>query len=360
MSRAAYALINLVNLQHNLTRIRKIANQSKVMAVVKADAYGHGAVKVCQYLGAADALAVTCISEALSLRESGIAKPVLALQGFSTVEELQAAIAHRIQVVLHHAEQLKILQSLASPLTLNVYIKLDTGMHRLGFDTLALNHVVAILDTCLAPSSNVNVMTHLACADEPQNPMTQQQLEHFDRALKGRAYQQSIANSAGILAWPQSHRDWVRPGLMLYGISPLSSGVKDPATAGLLPVMSFRAPIMSIKKCKKGDKIGYSGGYCCPHDMVVGMIAAGYADGYPRHLCTRPKVFVQGQQVPIVGHISMDLISVDLSRVSVGTGCEVELWGNEIPVTHVARAAETISYELLCAAGNCVPRKYIE
>ncbi len=360
MRRAAYALINLSNLKHNLSIARKVVSRSKIMAVVKADAYGHGVLKICKSISDVDAFSVACVNEAMELRESNIDKPILALQGFTTAEELQLAIAHKIQVVIHQAEQIKILQTISSAGLLDVYVKVDTGMHRLGFEPQQFKKVISELTAILHPNSNVNVMTHLACADEVNNPVTQQQLELFDHTLKGQIYQQSIANSAAILAWPDSHRDWVRPGLMLYGLNPLNSDIDSALPVNLQPVMSLRAPLIAVKSCKQGERIGYGGDYCCPHDMVVGIVAAGYADGYPRHLMNMPNCSVHGELAPIVGRVSMDMVTVDMTGIDAQIGDEVELWGNNISVTEIANNAETISYELLCAAGNAVYRKYIE
>ena len=360
MRRAAYALINLSHLKNNLASIRKIASHSKIMAVVKADAYGHGALKICQHLADADAFSVACVNEALELRESGSEKPILALQGFNTVKELQLAVTHKVQVAIHQVEQLKILQSISPAPVLDVYIKLDTGMHRLGFDPSQFKQIAVEINSALSPASNVSVMTHLACADEVNSSATQQQLDLFDQALSGQQYSQSIANSAGILAWPQSHRDWVRPGLMLYGVNPLTADIGNASHVDLHPVMRFCAPVISIKKCKQGERIGYGGEYCCSRDMVIGIVAVGYADGYPWHLSRAPELSIRGKRAPIVGCVSMDMITVDLSSVDAQVGDEAELWGNDISVTKVAKDAETISYELLCAAGNAVHRKYIE
>lgn len=364
MRRAAYALINLSHLKHNLATIKKIASHSKTMVVVKADAYGHGILEVCKSLTDTDAFSVSSVNEAMELRGSGISKPILALQGFFSVDELRLAVTHKIQVVIHQSEQLNILERLAPTQAMDVYIKIDTGMHRLGFEPAQLEQIVAKLTSILPPNSNLSVMTHLACADEVNNQATGHQLETFDRVLdqfqKNQINSQSIANSAGILAWPQAHRDWVRPGLMLYGVNPLNVSNESPSQVNLLPVMSFRAPLISIKSCKKGEKIGYGGDYCCPHDMVVGIVAAGYADGYPRHLANASKCSIRGELVTIIGRVSMDMITVDLSAIKAQLGEEVELWGKTISVTEIAKDAETISYELLCAAGNAVYRKYIE
>ncbi|QMU62606.1 MAG: alanine racemase [Gammaproteobacteria bacterium] len=359
MKRAAFARINLAHLKYNLASIRTFVNQSQVMAVVKADAYGHGVLEVCRCLSDADAFSVAYVNEALELRESGIKKPIVALQGFSSTDELRNAIEHKVHVVLHHKEQLKILQSNEPAQTLNVLLKIDTGMHRLGFAAEKFKQVLDELKSLLSPESTIRLMTHLACADEVKNPQTQQQLDQFDLLVKNEPYAQSIANSAAILAWPEAHRDWVRPGLALYGVNPLQNQTRS-SPIELRPVMSLHAPLISIKHCKKGEKVGYGGDFCCPSDMVIGIIAIGYADGYPQHLKSSPSVSINAEQVPLVGRVSMDMIAVDLSGVHSQVGEIAELWGESISVTDVAEHAETISYELLCAAGNSAYKKYIQ
>ena len=359
MKRAAFARINLSHLKHNLVTVRKLANQSKVMAVVKADAYGHGMLEVCNSLNEADSFSVAYVNEALELRESGFKQDIVALQGFRTVEELQNSIEHNIQVVIHHDEQLEILKDNASLCALNVFLKIDTGMHRLGFSVKQFEKALSELRSLLSPDSNIRVMTHLSCADELSNPATQQQLKQFDLVVKDHSLEQSIANSAGILAWPECHRNWVRPGLVIYGINPLS--LKDRSLeVELRPVMSLLAPLISIKKCKKGEKVGYGGDFSCPSDMLIGIIAIGYADGYPRHLKHAPSVYISGKKAFVVGRVSMDMIAIDLTNVETQVGELAELWGENISVAAVAEYAETISYELLCAAGNSVCKKYIQ
>lgn len=359
MRRAAYALINLSHLKNNLASIKKIVNGSQIMAVVKADAYGHGMVQVCRSLSDTDAFCVACVNEAQELRESSIHTPILALQGFRSIGEYKTAVTHNIQVVIHHLEQLKILKSLATRKPLHIFVKIDSGMHRLGFEPEQFKMVMSELDTLLPTGSVINLMTHLACADEEDDFATQLQLDIFNKVVGVQTCQQSIANSAAILTWPQSYKDWVRPGLLLYGINPLSHSTHF-KNYDFRPVMSLRAPIISIKACSKGDKIGYGGEYCCPRDMVIAVVAAGYADGYPRHLNTSPEVSIHGKHAQIVGRVSMDMITIDVSAIDVEIGDEVEFWGEDIPVTAIAKYAETISYELLCNAGSAVNRKFLE
>ena len=359
MKRAAFARIHLAHLKHNLSTVREIANSSKVMAVVKADAYGHGMLEVCKSLQEADAFSVANVNEAMELRESGIPQPIVALQGFSCVEDLQHAVQQNIQVVIHHQEQLNVLETLPNSAKLDVFIKIDTGMHRLGFAPDEFSAVLSQLQSQLNKDSKIKFMTHLACADEMDNTVTQAQLNQFDHVIEGKSGEQTIANSAGILAWPDCHRDWVRPGLVLYGVNPIQ---QDQASMSidLRAVMSLHAPLISIKNCKKGEKIGYGGDFSCPSDMVIGIIAIGYADGYPRHLKHAPDVSIRGTRAPIVGRVSMDMIAVDLTKIETRIGEVVELWGETISVAEVAQHAETISYELLCTVGNAVEKKYIQ
>ena len=359
MKRAAFARINLTNLNHNFATIRKLVSKSKVMAVVKADAYGHGMLEICKSLSDVDAFSVAYVNEALELRGNDIKQPIVALQGFNSTNDLKQAIQHDVQVVVHNKEQLKILKSIADTLTLNVLLKCDTGMHRLGFAVEEFDQILAALKSTLSPKSTIRIMTHLACADDTESQATPKQLQQFGLLVKDKPYEQSIANSAGILAWPESHRDWVRPGLVLYGINPIQKQ-QTAAPVALRPVMSLHAPLISIKHCKKGEKVGYGGDFCCPSDMLIGIIAIGYADGYPRHLRTAPSVSIGAKEAPLVGRVSMDMIAVDLTGIETQVGEIAELWGELISVEEVAEHAETISYELLCAAGNSVHKTYIQ
>lgn len=358
MKRAAFARINLSNLKHNLAMIRELAGNSKVMVVVKADAYGHGMLEVCSCLTDVDAFAVAYVNEALALRGNGITQPIVALQGFRNPSDLELAIQHNVQVVIHHQEQLAILKSYADAPTLDVLLKCDTGMHRLGFSVEEFNDVLVEVKALLSAESSIRLMTHLACADDIANQFTSIQLQRFDQLVEGKKFQQSIANSAGILAWQESQRDWVRPGIILYGINPLYKQDID-SSIELRPVMSLHAPLISIKDCKKGEKVGYGGDFSCPSDMLIGIIAIGYADGYPRHLKTAPSVAIGAQKATVVGRVSMDMIAVDLTGIDTKVGEFVELWGELISVAEVAEHAETISYDLLCAAGNSAHKIYI-
>ena len=352
MHRAARALIDLRALRHNLQRVHDAAPQSRVCAAIKADAYGHGLLRVAKALDAADAFAVACVEEAVVLREAGIVQPLVALQGFKSAQELRAAAARDVQLALHQDHQLKLLADTALPNPVGVWLKIDTGMHRLGFDWPRTAQLFERLEGLSSVAGTPRVMTHLACADDLDSDFTNRQLHDFDRAVAGLAAEQSIANSAAILGWPDSHRDWVRPGIMLYGATPFVNGNAE--AEGLTPVMTLSAPLIAVKRLKRGDPVGYGGTWVCPEDMTVGSVAIGYGDGYPRHAPSGTPVLVSGRRTQIIGRVSMDLVTIDLRGIDAHVGDEVTLWGEGLPVDEVAAQAGTISYELLCAVGERV------
>lgn len=359
MIRSAYAVIRLEHLAHNLNTLRKFAPQSKIMAVVKADAYGHGLVETARALHQADAFAVACANEALVLRSAGILHPIVCLQGFTDSQQLQQISDANVQAVIHSDYQIKLLTGNKLKQPIQAWLKIDTGMSRLGITPQdAVKVYQQLLDSKRV--AKIRLMTHFANADLLDDKFTQRQLQLFEQACKGIPEgEKSAANSAATLAFSNTHYDWVRPGLALYGISPFQSGQSQPDTSDLLPVMSLHAPIISIKTCCKGDRIGYGGTYTCQHDMRVAVAALGYADGYPRSLNETVDISIDGMHAPIVGNVSMDMITIDVSETEAAIGDEVEFWGTDIPVAEVARAANTISYELLCGIAQRVKREYI-
>lgn len=351
--RAARAHIDLSALSHNLDRVCELAPGSRVMAVVKADAYGHGMAEVVQALDRADAFAVATVMEAVRLRERVAGRPIVALQGPHSWDEAQLARAARIQVVIHAWEQLDLLARLGRGDGVEVWLKVDTGMHRLGFAPEELDRVWSRLGR-VAGVRPMGHLTHLARADEPGSEHTDRQIRAFEHAVEGRPGLQSIANSAGVLRYPDSHRDWVRPGIMLYGCSPL--GV---ASEVLEPAMTLKAVVVQLKRCRGGEPVGYGGTFVCPEDMPIGVVGIGYADGYPRHAPNGTPVLVGGCRAALAGRVSMDMITVDLRGVpEVSVGDEVVLWGRGLPVEEVSRRAGTIGYELLCRAGCATHRLY--
>lgn len=347
MTRPARVVINLAALRHNLVRVRGLAPKSNIMAIIKADAYGHGITRVAKTLSGADAFGVACLEEARQLRSAGIIQPVILLEGPYAAVELTEIVELDLQVVIHDMSQVEMLEraSLAKPVT--VWLKIDSGMHRLGFLPEFFSEVWQRLNACKAVASDIRLMTHLASANERHNPMTADQLECFQKLCKDIKAAQTIANSAGILAFPATHADWVRPGLMLYGVSPLvdSHGVDE----GLQPVMTLESQLIAVKKLRINDPVGYGATWHCPEDMPVGVVAAGYGDGYPRHAPSGTPVLVNGKRVSLIGRASMDMLIVDLRNEPFAkVGDPVVLWGEGLPVEEIANHAGTIPYELLC------------
>ncbi len=352
MKRAARANINLAALRHNLNRVKQLAPNSKIMAVIKADGYGHGMLRVANALADTDGFAVSCIDEALYLRESAITYPILSLQGYKNERELRYAAEYGVQLVVNNEQQLHLLESIDLPAPVDVWLKVDTGMHRLGFMPEHAGRVYQRLTRLNAVNKPPTLMTHLACADDPQHPMNARQLADFGDAINGLAGKQSIASSGAVLALPHCHRDWVRPGIMLYGSTPLQDG--DRSRDDLKTVMTLKAPLISITQARRGDGVGYGGTFECPEDMPVGVVAIGYADGYPRHAPSGTPVMINGRGTQIIGRVSMDMVTIDLRNIDAKLGDEVELWGEAVPVDEVARHVGTISYELLCGVGGRV------
>jgi len=355
--RPAQARIDLQALQHNFSRVQALAPDSKVMAIIKANAYGHGLVPVAQALGGVDAFGVVCLEEAISLREAGFSQRIVLLEGLFGEDDLALIQGYQLDVVIHHISQVELLERGQLSQSLDVWIKIDTGMHRLGF---APDQVVAVserLEKLLQPGC-LRYLSHFACADEQENPVTQIQLNCFRGACADLEGERSLANSAAVLAWPASHCDWVRPGIMLYGSSALpGSTARD---LDLQAVMTLATRLIAVNPHYKGEAIGYGGDWTCPGDMQVGIAAIGYGDGYPRHAPSGMPVLVNGKRSALIGRVSMDMICIDLStQPDAKVGDEVVLWGTELPVDEVAQLAGTISYELLCGVGSRVQFSYL-
>jgi alanine racemase len=358
MRRSAYALIRLERLAHNLNILRSFTKDAKVISVVKADAYGHNLAKTAQALNQSDAFAVACANEAMELRSTGILHPILCLQGFRNEKDLQHITESNIQPVIHSDEQINLLKKYKFTQSIQVWMKIDTGMNRLGFPVEKSHQAFQQLSD-LDCINKIRVMTHFSHADLLNDEVTQHQLQRFETACKQLPkIERSAANSAASIAYSNSHYQWVRPGLCLYGVSPFQTDQCHPDITDLKPVMSVHAPIISIKQCKQGEHIGYGGHYTCPHDMRVGVVAIGYADGYPRTLTGEVNVSINGSHAPVVGRVSMDMITIGLDNINAQVGDEVELWGDEISVNDVAYAADTIGYELLCGITGRIHRIY--
>ena len=352
MKRTARAVIDIAALRHNLEIARRRAPACRIMAVVKAEAYGHGMLRVAAALGdAVDALAVSCVEEGLALRDAGIGRPVIALQGFRDMAELRAAAQADIALALHSVEQLGLIEAAIAVRPVPVWLKINTGMNRLGFPVTATRAVHARLARCSAVARVVGFMTHFACADEPESPMTMRQLAAFAAATETLPGARSLANSAAVLSLPEAHHDWIRPGIMLYGASPFADRGAD--QFGLRPVMTVSAPLIAVNDVATGAAVGYGSTFVCDHPMRIGIAAIGYGDGYPRHAPTGTPVLVGGRRTRLVGRVSMDMIAVDLTELPwAKPGDEVIVWGEGLPVDEIAAHAGTIAYELLCAVGE--------
>jgi alanine racemase len=356
MSRPARARINLQALQHNFSLVQHVVPDSQVMAIVKANAYGHGLISIAQALPAAAAFGVSCLDEAIALREAGFDRRIVLLEGLFGPDEISLVSGYRLDVVVHHASQLQWLAQGHLLRPLDVWLKIDTGMHRLGFEPDSVRDISSRLQQ-IPQVETVRYMTHFSCADDLDNPDTRQQIDVFRRAVASVAGEQSLANSAAILGWPAARADWVRPGIMLYGSSPLRGRTAE--SLGLQPVMTLSTRLIAINARKQGDAIGYGADWRCPADMRIGVAAIGYGDGYPRHAPSGTPLLVNGRTASLVGRVSMDMISIDLGDVpNAQVGDEVILWGEGLPIDEVAESATTISYELLCGVGSRVQFDY--
>lgn len=347
--------IDLTALRQNLNQVKAYAPHSKVLAVIKANGYGHGIVRAAAQFTKADGFGVASIDEAIVLRQKGFLHPIVILEGLFSERELALAIQHRLDIALHNDAQLEWLEHSQSSVPMNVWIKLDTGMHRLGFDPAQLTEVVQRLRKLSMPV-HLHLMSHFASADE-SDAFTLQQLAVFNAAAETLDCPKSLANSAGIQRYPQSHFDWVRPGIMLYGACATQQTVPN-----LKPAMTLASQITSLKWIEAGETVGYGQTWRAKRKSLVAVVAVGYGDGYPRHAPSGTPVLIRGQQMPLAGRVSMDMITVDVTDLAgqVQLGDEVILWGAGLAVDEVAQACGTIGYELLCGVTKRVPRVEVQ
>jgi len=344
--RTVTAEIDLFALTHNLNTIKKTAPNSQVLAVLKANAYGHGLERIAKALPQADAFGVARIDEALALRAAGVVKPIVLLEGFFAKEDLAVIGVNNLQTIVHNQEQLEIICQANLDRPLKVWLKIDTGMHRLGINPEEFNYFYEQLKQSENVHDSLVLMSHLACADEISSPSNQQQIALFNKISAGLSEHKSLVNSAGICAFPAAHFQWLRPGLMLYGVSPMQNIDKKLA---IKPVMTLKASLIAVRKITQGESVGYGGNWQSKEDTTIGVIAIGYGDGYPRHAENGTPVLLNGRRVPLIGRVSMDMISVDLGIDSIDEiGDVATLWGKGLPVEEVATYATTIPYELLC------------
>ena len=353
------AIIDLSALKHNLGVAKKAAPNAKVMAVIKADAYGHGMVPLANVLTGVDAFAVARVDEAVELRQANIKTPIVVLAGYADAVELSICSELDLDVIIHCEHQIDLLKRVSVDSPLTVWVKLNTGMNRLGFDPAAVSDVFNRLSLNKSIRQPIKTLTHLACADDTNSNATEQQITLFDKLVSGLTGEQSIANSAGLLAWSYAQRPWVRPGIMLYGASPFFD--KQASDDGLKPVMTLTSKVLAIRTVKKGERVGYGGSWQAPKTSLIAAIGIGYGDGYPRHATVGTPVLINGQTVSLVGRVSMDSITVDISgHQHIRVGDEVILWGGGLPIENVAQACGTISYDLMCGVTERVPRHYMD
>jgi alanine racemase len=356
MTRPTRAIVGAQALRHNLAEVRRRAPRARVMAIVKANAYGHGLVWVATALADdADAFGVESLEEGMVLRQQGVTKPICLLEGFFKANELPLLAEHDLAPAIHDEAQVRALEGAKLKRPLSVWVKIDTGMHRLGFAPAAFGGVAKRLKAS-ANVREIRVMSHFACADDPRNKAaTQAQLDVFGATVAEANLERSLANSAAIVAWPASHFEWVRPGIMLYGGDPQIGAAGR--TFNLRPVMTLTTELISVAQRKKGDPIGYGPEFHCPEDMPIGVAAIGYGDGYPRRMPAGTPVLLNGKRVPIVGRVSMDMVTLDLrTEPHAKVGDTVVMWGEGLPADEVAVRAGTISYELFCHVVKRVPR----
>lgn len=350
MPRPIRATISAAALAHNLSVARARAGDARIWAVIKANAYGHGLERAARALAAADGFAVLDFEEAARLRLAGVTKPILMLEGPFDAQDVALLGTQRLTPVIHHPRQVDLLRAAPPAEPLDVYVKVNSGMNRLGFSVDGLGAAVATLRG-LAQVKSVTMMTHFADADGAGGVAPQ--LAWFRQLTKDFPGRTSLANSAALLRFPEALGDWVRPGIMLYGCSPFADETAD--ELGLRPAMTLTSEIIATQALQAGERIGYGFSYEAMGDMRIGIVACGYADGYPRHAPAGTPVLVNGQRSRIVGRVSMDMITVDISDLEADVGSPVTLWGDGLSADEVATAAGTLSYELLCALAPRVP-----
>ncbi len=360
--RPLVARIDRAALTHNLGVARRAAQaahpQARVLAVIKANAYGHGTLCAAEALRNADGFAVLSLDEALLLRHAGYSHPIVLLEGFFSVDELGEMAHAHVRPVIHREDQITVLAKAALPHRLDVWLKIDTGMHRLGIPASRVRAAVASLQACASVAS-VTLMTHFAGADDPAIGVAAQQ-QAFDACMQDLPTRLpvTLANSAALLRYPAVVGDWVRPGIMLYGASPFAE--QTGSDLGLLPVMSLESRLIAVRRVARGEGIGYGHAFVAPQDMSVGVVACGYADGYPRHAPTGTPVLVEGRETRTLGRVSMDMLCVDLTPCpNAHVGSPVTLWGGDLPAERVAAASGTIAYELFTALSSRVPMEEI-
>jgi len=353
------AIINLSALKHNQRVLQQQAPNSQILAVIKANAYGHGMVRIAQTLSGIYAFGVARLNEALALRAAGISKPIVLLEGFFHADDLKILVEHNLQTVVHSQQQLDAILASELNSSLQVWLKLDTGMHRIGFHEDEFDDAYQSLKTSKNVLKPIHLMTHFNCADELDNNITAEQCKRFKTHIKPDSGFVSLANSAATLAWPQTHADIIRPGIALYGVSPFVDKVAE--DFNLQPVMTLKSQLISVRSHQAGESVGYGAGWTAANNTKLGVVAVGYGDGYPRMAPEGTPVLVNGRLVPIVGRVSMDMLTVDLGEhCKDQVGDEVTLWGDGLPAAQVAKHIGTIAYELVTKLTARVALHYVQ
>ena len=354
MSRLIRAVIDAGALRHNLRIIRERARGARVMAVVKANAYGHGLVPAALALSDVDAFAVARLEEGLALRAQGVTQPIVLLEGVFAAEQLLEAARYGFDLVVHDALQIEILEEDPGPHRFVLWVKIDTGMNRLGFRPGEFPAALERLRKLEPAPLEIRLLTHLARADEPDDPMTAAQVARFKEATRGLDCAISIANSAGLFSELHLGCDWVRPGLALYGASPFANAIGT--DLGLEPAMSLETSVIAVREVPRGETVGYGGTWRAARNSNIAIVAAGYGDGLARALPNGTPVLIDARRAPLCGRVSMDMIAVDVTDLAgVRVGTRAVLWGRGLPVEEIARHAGTIPYELLCGVSQRVP-----
>ncbi len=347
MSRATCATIHLGALRQNLQRLRELAGDARVMAVVKADGYGHGLERVSRVLDNADAFGVACIADGQRLRAAGVRQRIVVLSGIDEAADIAEMRRLGLESTIHHESQIDWLAADRDSRPLKVWLKIDSGMHRLGFPPAKVATARARLLALPNVDREIGLMTHFASSELFNDHQTQAQIDCFESIATALPGAQSLSNSAAILGWPQARGQWIRPGGLLYGIS-LVAG-KSGGDFGFRPAMTLSSKIVAINRIAKGEGIGYAANWICPEDMDIGVVQIGYGDGYPRSAESATPILVNGRRASVVGRVSMDLITIDLRQhADARIGDPVILWGPGLPVEEIAAHAGTIGYELVC------------
>jgi len=356
VSRLIRAVIDSDALRSNLRTLRRYAPGARVVAVVKANAYGHGLIPTALALGDADAFGVARIDEGIALRAAGITQPIVLLEGIFTSDELAEAALRSFDLVVHDTRQIELLERSPSAHAFVLWLKIDTGMNRLGFRSEEFSAALSRLERLPTPPKELRLLTHLARADERDEAATHEQLARFDAVTRGIALPRSIGNSAAILGTSAAHGDWIRPGIALYGVSPFADASAQ--SFGLTPVMTLETTVIATRRVARGEGVGYGAAWRAERDTPIAILAGGYGDCVPRSLAAGAPVLVNGRRAPLVGRVSMDMIAVNVAEVpDVQVGSRGVLWGANLPVEEVARHAGTIGYELLCRVSQRVPRQ---